>query len=84
LRPFVSLGLRYQIKGSRTDAVAGYAGGGLGLTALGAARADLVGTAAAGLAYRLSTGLDLFSSVASQTGRDDHQESVTTGVRLRF
>jgi hypothetical protein len=84
LRPFVSLGLRYQIKGSRTDAVAGYAGGGLGLTALGAARADLVGTAAAGLAYRLSTGLDLFSSVASQTGRDDHQESMTTGVRLRF
>jgi hypothetical protein len=84
LRPFVSLGLRYQIKGNRTDAVAGYAGGGLGLTALGAARADLVGTAAAGLAYRLSTGLDLFSSVASQTGRDDHQESVTTGVRLRF
>ena len=84
LRPFVSLGLRYQIKGSRTDAVAGYAGGGLGLTALGAARADLVGTAAAGLAYRLTTGLDLFSSVASQTGRDDHQESVTTGVRLRF
>jgi hypothetical protein len=84
LRPFVSLGLRYQIKGSRTDAVAGYAGGGFGLTALGAARADLVGTAAAGLAYRLSTGLDLFSSVTSQTGRDDHQESVTTGVKLRF
>jgi hypothetical protein len=43
LRPFVSLGLRYQIKGSHTDAVAGYAGGLLGLTALGAARADLVG-----------------------------------------
>ncbi|MEI5687907.1 autotransporter outer membrane beta-barrel domain-containing protein [Sphingomonas kyungheensis] len=84
LRPFVSLGVRYQFKGNRTDALAGYAGGGLGLTALGAARADLVGTAAAGLAYRLTTGLDLFSTVSSQTGRDDHQESISTGVRLRF
>ncbi|WP_271301158.1 autotransporter outer membrane beta-barrel domain-containing protein [Sphingomonas sp. CV7422] len=84
LRPFVSLGLRYQFKGNRTDALGGYAGGGLGLAALGAARADLVGTAAAGLAYRLTTGLDLFSTVSSQTGRDDHQESISTGVRLRF
>lgn len=84
LRPFVSLGLRYQFKGNRIDALGGYAGGGLGLTALGAARADLVGTAAAGLAYRLTTGLDLFSTVSSQTGRDDHQESISTGVRLRF
>ncbi|WP_235199578.1 autotransporter outer membrane beta-barrel domain-containing protein [Sphingomonas sp. RIT328] len=84
LRPFVSLGLRYQFKGNRTEALGGYAGGGLGLTALGAARADLVGTAAAGLAYRLTTRLDLFSTVSSQTGRDDHQESISTGVRLRF
>ncbi|MES3106710.1 autotransporter outer membrane beta-barrel domain-containing protein [Sphingomonas aurantiaca] len=83
-RPFVSLGARYQIEGTRTDAVAGYAGGGLGLEALGAQRARLVGTAAAGIAYRLPSGLDLFSSVGSQTGRDDHQESLTAGLRLRF
>ncbi len=83
-RPFVSLGARYQIEGTRTDAVAGYAGGGLGLEALGAQRARLVGTAAAGIAYRLPSGLDLFSSVGSQTGRDDHQESLTAGLGLRF
>ena len=83
-RPFVSLGARYQIEGTRTDAVAGYAGGGLGLGALGAQRARLVGTAAAGIAYRLPSGLDLFTSVGSQTGRDDHQESLTAGLRLRF
>jgi len=83
-RPFVSLGARYQIEGTRTDAVAGYAGGGLGLEALGAQRARLVGTATAGIAYRLPSGLDLFSSVGSQTGRDDHQESLSAGLRLRF
>ncbi len=83
-RPFVSLGARYQIEGTRTDAVAGYAGGSTGLEAFGAQRARLVGTAAAGIAYRLPSGLDLFGSVGSQTGRDDHQESVTAGLRLRF
>ena len=83
-RPFVSLGARYQIEGTRTDAVAGYAGGGLGLMSLGAQRARMVGTAAAGIAYRLPSGLDVFASAGSQTGRDDHQESITAGVRLRF
>ncbi len=83
-RPFVSLGARYQIEGQRTEAVAGYAGGGLGLEALGAQRARLVGTAAAGIGYRLPSGLDLFTAVGSQTGRDDHQESLTAGLRLRF
>ncbi len=83
-RPFVSLGARYQIEGTRTDAVAGYSGGGLGLVALGAQRARVVGTAAAGIAYRLPSGLDLFASAGSQTGRDDHQESLTAGLRLRF
>ncbi|WP_380785619.1 autotransporter outer membrane beta-barrel domain-containing protein [Sphingomonas sp. R86521] len=83
-RPFVSLGVRYQLEGTRTDAVAGYAGGGLGLGTLGAARSRMVGTAAAGVGYRLPSGLDLFASAGSQTGRDDHQETVTAGVRLRF
>jgi hypothetical protein len=84
LRPFVSLGARYQIEGRRVDAQAGYAGGGLGLTGVGASRARLVGTAAGGIGYRLSSGLDLFTTASAQTGRDDHQETITTGVRLRF
>ena len=83
-RPFVSLGLRYQVEGRRTDAVAAYAGGPFDLVAFGAQRARAVGTAAAGVSYRLAGGLDLFSTVAAQTGRDDHQESISTGVRLRF
>ena len=83
-RPFVSLGVRYQLEGTRTDAVAGYARGGLNLAALGAARSRTVGTAAAGVGYRLQSGLDLFASAASMTGKDDHQESITAGVRLQF
>ena len=83
-RPYVSLGVRYQVEGRRTDAVGAYAGGPLNLVAFGAQRARAVGTAAAGMSYRLAGGLDLFSTVAAQTGRDDHQESISTGVRLRF
>lgn len=83
-RPFVALGLRYQIEGRRTDALAGYAGGGLGLEALGAPRSRLAGTASGGVAYRLNGGLDLFATAASQIGRDDYQESASAGVRFRF
>ncbi|MGN7161562.1 autotransporter outer membrane beta-barrel domain-containing protein [Sphingomonas sp. SAFR-052] len=83
-RPFVSLGVRYQIEGQRTDAVAGYAGGPLGLVALGAGRAQAVGTVSAGLVQRVTDGLDLFSTVSAQTGKDDHREAISTGVRLRF
>ncbi|KQM36597.1 autotransporter outer membrane beta-barrel domain-containing protein [Sphingomonas sp. Leaf10] len=83
-RPFVSLGVRYQIEGQRADAVAGYAGGPLGLVALGAGRAQAVGTVSAGLVQRVTDGLDLFSTVSAQTGKDDHREAISTGVRLRF
>lgn len=83
-RPWVSFGLRYQTQGTRVDALAGYSGGALALEAQGASRTRAVGTAEGGLAYRLMSGLDLFASAASQTGNDDHQESVTVGARMRF
>lgn len=83
-RPFVTLGARYQIEGNRDVALGGYAGGGLGLIASGAARAPLVGTATGGVAYRFANGVDLYSTASAQTGRDDHQETIAAGVRLRF
>lgn len=83
-RPFVSLGLRYQIKGQRSDAVAGYAGGPLGLVALGAGRAQTVGTISAGLVQRVTDGLDLFSTASAQTGSSDNRAAISTGARLRF
>ncbi|MDQ1159482.1 hypothetical protein QE385_003879, partial [Sphingomonas sp. SORGH_AS 950] len=83
-RPFVTLGARYQIEGNRAVALGGYAGGGLGLVALGAARAPLVGTATGGVAYRFANGIDLYATGSAQTGRDDHQETIAAGLRLRF
>ncbi|RZM06455.1 MAG: autotransporter outer membrane beta-barrel domain-containing protein, partial [Sphingomonas sp.] len=83
-RPWVSFGLRYQVEGLQTDTLAGYAGGALALDARGAPRTRAVGTAEGGIAYRLPSGLDLFASAGSQTGTDDHQESLTAGARLRF
>ncbi|MBB3349644.1 autotransporter domain-containing protein [Sphingomonas sp. BK069] len=83
-RPHVALGLRHQVEGRRVDALAGFTGGPLGLDAVGASRASVVGTAAAGVDYRLSAAVNLFSAATAQTGRDDHQETITTGVRLRF
>lgn len=82
--PYVGLGLRAQIEGRTPTAVAGYAGAPLALVAVGAQRAPVVGTATAGISYTLRSGLELFSTVESQTGRGDHRESITTGVRLRF
>lgn len=85
-RPYVGVGFgaRTRIEGKRADAVAGYAGAPLTLTALGAPRAKVTGTASAGVAYRLPSGVELFSTVEAQTGQDDHRESIATGVRLRF
>ncbi len=83
-RPFVTLGARYQIEGNRAVALGGYAGGGLGLVAQGASRAPLVGTATAGVAYRFANGVDLYATGSAQTGRDDHQETIAAGLRLRF
>ena len=83
-RPYVSLGLRAQYKGRTPTAIGGYAGAPLALVATGAQRASVVGTVSAGLSYRVNNGLELFSAIDAQTGSDDHRESVTSGVRLRF
>ena len=83
-RPYVGFGARTRIESKRADAVAGYAGAPLTLTALGAARAKVSGTASAGVAYSLPSGVELFSTVEAQTGQDDHRESIATGIRWLF
>lgn len=83
-RPYVGLGLRAQIQGRTPEAVGGYAGGPLTLLATGAQRAAVVGTASAGLSYRLTSGVEFFTTVDAQSGEDDHRESASAGVRIRF
>ncbi|MEC3912801.1 autotransporter outer membrane beta-barrel domain-containing protein [Sphingobium sp. CR2-8] len=83
-RPYVGLGLRAQYKGRVPTAIGGYARTPTMLIATGAQRAKMVGAVSAGMAYRLEGGLELFSAVDAQTGSDNHRESMTAGVRLRF
>lgn len=83
-RPYVGLGLRAQIQGRTPEAIGGYAGGPLTLLATGAQRAAVVGTASAGLSYRLTSGVEFFTTVDAQSGEDDHRESASAGVRIRF
>ncbi|MAW99844.1 MAG: autotransporter protein, partial [Sphingomonas sp.] len=83
-RPFVGLGVRYQVEGRRAEAVGRFAGGPFTLEAVGAQRAAAVATASAGLSYRLKGGIDLFATASAQSGRDDHQQSASAGMRVRF
>jgi outer membrane autotransporter protein len=83
-RPYVTLGARYQLQGQRVRAVGAFDEGDLDLIGVGASRAELVGTASAGVGYRPSDAIEIFAGAAAQTGRDDHQESITAGVRSRF
>lgn len=83
-RPYVTLGARYQLQGQGVRTLAGYADGPLTLAGIGASRAALVGTASAGIGYRPSDAIEIFAGASAQTGRDDHQESITAGVRARF
>lgn len=83
-RPYVTLGARYQLQGQGVRTLAGYADGPLTLAGIGASRAELVGTASAGVGYRPSDAIEIFAGASAQTGRDDHQESITAGVRARF
>lgn len=83
-RPYVGLGLRAQIEGRTPEAIGGYASGPLTLLATGAQRAAVVGTASAGLSYRLANGVEFFTAVDAQSGEDDHRESASAGVRVRF
>ncbi|WP_277980068.1 autotransporter outer membrane beta-barrel domain-containing protein [Sphingomonas phyllosphaerae] len=82
--PYVTLGARYQLQGQRVRAVGAFDEGDLDLIGIGASRAELVGTASAGIGYRPSDATEIFAGAAAQTGRDDHQESITAGVRARF
>jgi outer membrane autotransporter protein len=83
-RPSLTLGARSQVDGKRVGTIGGYAGGGFDLAAFGPSRAAVVGTAAGTVACRFAGSVDLFATASAQTGKDDHQEAITAGVRIGF
>jgi outer membrane autotransporter protein len=84
VRPFASIGLRYQLSGGNSVALAGFGGGGLDLAVAGVERARVVGTGSIGIEADLAPKLTLFGRASAERGEDDRQESVHAGVRLAF
>ena len=84
LRPYLSIGVRYQIEGRSPLALAALGGGALGLEATSAARAPVLATATIGADLALSSNLSLFGALSGESGDADNRASARTGLRLAF
>jgi len=84
IKPYLTVGVRYQPQGRDVDALASLGGGNYGLLAEGAARARVLGTAALGGNVALSSQLTLFGVLAGQAGEGDRHAEGRAGLRLSF
>lgn len=84
VRPYLTVGIRYQAEGRGTDALAAMGGGGYGLLAEGASRAPVVATATLGGDIALSSRLALFGALGGQLGTGDRRGEGRAGLRLSF
>lgn len=84
IRPYLTLGARYQVRGRVPYALAGLAGGSLGLVGESATRAPLLATAKLGADVVLSPRLALFAVLSGESGDADHRAAARGGVRLAF
>lgn len=84
VRPFLSVGVRHQLDGRTPYALAALGGGDYGLTAAGAPRASVLGTATLGADVVLSQRLVLFGAVSGEAGKADRRGSAHAGLRLAF
>lgn len=82
LRPWITLGMRYQLQGRTPLAVAGFAGGGAGLVAYGAPRARLTGTVDAGLDATVAPAVDLFVNGTSEFSGRSSRTGVKGGIKV--
>lgn len=88
VKPYLSLGVRYQVQGEDTAALAGFAdsGQGLGLRLVseGASRTPLRATAALGADVVLSPQMVLFGAASLEGGDADTRYGVQAGLRFAF
>lgn len=84
VRPYLTVGIRYQAEGRGTDALAALGGGSYGLLAEGASRAPVVATATLGGDIALSSRLTLFGALGGQLGTGDRRGEGRAGLRLSF
>lgn len=88
IKPYLSLGVRYQVEGEDTAALAGFAGSGQGLelrlVSEGASRTPLRATAALGADVVLSPQLVLFGAATLEGGDADARYGAQAGLRFAF
>lgn len=84
LRPWITLGGRYQLQGRTPVAVAGFGGGAVALVAYGAPRARMTGTVDAGLDATVAPGVDLFVNGTSEFSVHGSRTGVNGGVKILF
>jgi hypothetical protein len=84
IRPYLSVGVRYQADGRMPYALGALDGGGYGLLAAGAPHAPALVTGAIGSDFVLSKRLVLFGAVSGAIGDADRRASARAGLRLAF
>ncbi len=88
IKPYLSLGVRYQVEGDDTAALAGFAGSGQGLglrlVSEGASRTPLRATAALGADVVLSPNMVLFGAASLESGDADTRYGAQAGLRFSF
>jgi outer membrane autotransporter protein len=83
-RPYLTVGMRYQVEGRAPFALAALGGGGSGLIATGASRAPVLATATMGADVAVTSTLMLFGAVSGEAGNADRRASARVGLRLAF
>jgi hypothetical protein len=84
IRPYVSVGVRYQAEGRTPYALAALGGGNYGLLGAGASRAPVLATGTLGSDIVLSSRLVMFGAVSGEAGNADRRASARAGLRLAF
>jgi outer membrane autotransporter protein len=84
LRPFVRLGLQYQLRGRGVEALAGFDGTGRTFLSQGAGRAGLMGSVTGGGEVRVSNAVSFFATASQSYSEDDRRASASVGLKFAF
>jgi hypothetical protein len=84
VRPYLTLGVRYQFEGRTPYAVAALDGGTFALGARGVSRAPVVASATLGWDIAVSSRVSVFAAATGETGDADHRFSSRGGLKIAF
>lgn len=84
VRPYLTLGVRYQFEGRTPYAVAALDGGVFALGARGVSRAPVVASATLGWDIALSSRVSVFAAASAESGDADHRFNSRGGLKIAF